>query len=265
MTKMGTGLNVQNRLFVSHLLDPPWFPADLEQAEGRTVRQGNQNHQVIMKRWATEGSYDSTMLQMVARKARVFEQAWSGDDSVRTLEDVSPVSQYQMAAAYSSGDDRVIKLAQANGEVTRLHRLRDAHFAEQRELRSKEASLSFWIPRDKEEIAKYRKAEKAVGGYVRDVTAKIGGQTFTPDDKRSDIGIALMQSINDQIASREGEVPEALTEEDRRMNRLRIPEVTKVIGKVNGFDLAVSTRNRGDEICGYAKYLCHQGRKTLGT
>jgi len=234
MQKMGTGLNVQNRMFVSHLLDAPWFPADLEQAEGRTVRQGNQNAQVIMKRWATKGSYDSTMWQMVARKARNIDQAWSGDDSVRNLTDVSRVSQYQMAAAYSSGDQRVIELAQAQGRVAELRRLRDAHHAEQRDLRSKKSNLDFYIPRDKEEIANMKEAEAAVGGYVRDVSARILGKNYTPDDKRADIGMAIQGVFNDRVESRD----------------IKDPKHTFDIGTFNGFKLLLDTYPYGDKIMG---------------
>ena len=234
MAKMGTGLNVQNRMFVSHLLDAPWFPADLEQAEGRTVRQGNQNAQVIMKRWATKGSYDSTMWQMVARKARNIDQAWTGDDSVRNLTDVSRVSQYQMAAAYSSGDQRVIELAQAQGRVAELRRLRDAHHAEQRELRSKKSNLDFYIPRDKDEIAIMKEAEAAVGGYVRDVSARVLGVDYTRDDKRADIGMAIQNVFNDRIESRD----------------IKDPKHTFDVGTFNGFPLKLDTYPYGDKIMG---------------
>jgi hypothetical protein len=221
-------------MFTSHLIDAPWFPADLEQAEGRTIRQGNQNLQVIMKRWATKGSYDSTMFQMVGRKAKMFEQAWSGDDSVRNLEDVSPVSQYEMAAAVSSGDQRAIELAKARGRVDQLHRLRSAHFAEQRELRAKESELTFWIPRDREQIKDLREAEDAVGGYVREVSAKIGGEEFTPEDKRADIGMAIQRIVNDRLASR----------------NLKDPKHTFHIGTFNGFKLLLDTTPYGDDILG---------------
>lgn len=108
---MGTGVNVQKRLAKLHYLSPPWFPADVEQPHGRILRQGNQNSEVEINWYATKGTYDSTMWGMVARKARFIEQAFTGDDSVRTLEDISESSQYEMAAALAAGDERAIQLA----------------------------------------------------------------------------------------------------------------------------------------------------------
>ena len=71
--KMGTGVNVQNRLTALHYMDPPWFPADVEQPRGRIIRQGNQNAIVDEQWYATKGGYDSTMWQMVGRKQRFID------------------------------------------------------------------------------------------------------------------------------------------------------------------------------------------------
>lgn len=132
--EMETGTNVQKRL--SHLfhLDAPWFPASVEQREGRAVRQGNQNKQVVLKAFATKGSYDSTMWGMNARKARFIEQAMNGDDSVRSMDDVSEASAFEMAAALASGDERYMKLAGLKADVDRLDRLRHAHYEDQNRL-----------------------------------------------------------------------------------------------------------------------------------
>lgn len=132
--EMETGTNVQKRL--SHLfhLDAPWFPASVEQREGRIVRQGNQNKQVAIKAFATKGSYDSTMWGMNARKASFIEQAMNGDDSVRSLEDVSEASAFEMAAALASGDERYMKLAGLKADVEKLERLRQAHYDDQNRL-----------------------------------------------------------------------------------------------------------------------------------
>ena len=133
--EMETGTNVQKRL--KHLLhlDAPWYPASVEQREGRIVRQGNQNEQVKITAYATKGSYDSTMWGMNARKARFIEQAMNGDDSVRSLDDVSEASAFEMAAALASGDERYLKLAGLKTDVDRLERLRQAHFQDQNVLR----------------------------------------------------------------------------------------------------------------------------------
>ncbi|HZS90207.1 MAG TPA: helicase-related protein, partial [Chloroflexota bacterium] len=69
-TKMGTGTNVQKRLIALHHLDAPWKPAEVEQREGRILRQGNENEEVAVYRYVTEGSFDAYMWQALETKAR---------------------------------------------------------------------------------------------------------------------------------------------------------------------------------------------------
>ena len=68
--KMGTGTNVQKRLVALHHLDAPWKPAEVEQREGRILRQGNENEEVAIYRYVTEGSFDAYMWQALETKAR---------------------------------------------------------------------------------------------------------------------------------------------------------------------------------------------------
>lgn len=76
--KMGAGMNVQRRLRALHHLDAPWRPRDIEQREGRILRQGNLNPQVEIYRYVTEGSFDAYMWQTLETKARFIQQVMSG-------------------------------------------------------------------------------------------------------------------------------------------------------------------------------------------
>ena len=78
--KMGTGTNVQKRLVALHHLDAPWKPAEVEQREGRILRQGNDNDQVAIYRYVTEGSFDAYMWQALETKARFISQVMTGDN-----------------------------------------------------------------------------------------------------------------------------------------------------------------------------------------
>jgi SNF2 family DNA or RNA helicase len=86
--KMGSGTNVQERLIALHHLDAPWRPADVEQREGRILRQGNKNSVVQIYRYVTEGSFDAYMWQTLETKAKFISQVMSGDMTVRRLEDM---------------------------------------------------------------------------------------------------------------------------------------------------------------------------------
>ena len=76
---MGTGTNVQKRLVALHHLDAPWKPAEVEQREGRILRQGNDNAEVAIYRYVTEGSFDAYMWQALETKARFIAQVMTGD------------------------------------------------------------------------------------------------------------------------------------------------------------------------------------------
>ena len=187
--KMGTGINVQKRLCILHYMDPPWYPADVEQPDGRILRQGNQNKVVELKRYATKGSYDATQWQMVARKARSIEQAFLGDPSVRSMEDLSEASQYAMASALASGDERAIKLVGLQNDAERLSRLREAHEQEQTNLRQ-QIKWEAWRQESAEtKIKNLKEAVKVAPDYITKIDGRIGNRTF---DNREDFGNALL-------------------------------------------------------------------------
>lgn len=124
---MGTGVNAQQRLKALFHLDSPWYPSDLEQREGRIIRQGNKNKEVEIYAYAAKGSYDEVMWQMLASKQQFIDLALSGDQNVRELEDLSSQSEYEMAAALVAEDQRVLQLAGLNADVAKLQRLYQAH------------------------------------------------------------------------------------------------------------------------------------------
>src|SRR5207249_11912694 len=79
--KMGTGTNVQKRLVALHHLDAPWKPAEVEQREGRILRQGNDNEEVAVYRYVTTGSFDSYSRQALETKARFISQIMTGNNA----------------------------------------------------------------------------------------------------------------------------------------------------------------------------------------
>jgi N12 class adenine-specific DNA methylase/predicted RNA methylase len=133
---MGTGVNAQKRLKALHHLDVPWLPSDIEQREGRIIRQGNQNEEVEVYCYATLTSMDAPMWGQNQRKQRFIEAALSGDRSIRRLEDAgSQSNQFAMAKAIASGDQRLMQKAGLEAEIARLLRLQDAHIDNQMAVR----------------------------------------------------------------------------------------------------------------------------------
>ena len=130
--KMGTGTNVQKRLKRKHDLDAPWKPAEVEQRDGRIMRQGNENEEVEITRYVTEGSFDAFMWQALETKARFIAQVMSGDCAVRKAEDIGGQElSYAEVKAIASGNPAVLTLAETDAELQRLAILRKNHHDEQ--------------------------------------------------------------------------------------------------------------------------------------
>ena len=134
--KMGAGTNVQRRLRALHHLDAPWRPRDIEQREGRILRQGNLNAEVEIYRYVTEGSFDAYMWQTLETKARFIQQVMSGQTSVRTAEDLEGGAlTYAEIKAIASGNPAVMEKVKVDTEIRKLDQLRAAHLNQQHSIR----------------------------------------------------------------------------------------------------------------------------------
>ena len=130
--KMGTGTNVQKRLVALHHLDAPWKPAEVEQRDGRILRQGNENKEVAIYRYVTEGSFDAYMWQALETKARFIGQVITGDNAASRAEDIGGQElSYAEVKAIASGNPAVLTLAEADAELQRLAVLKKNHLDEQ--------------------------------------------------------------------------------------------------------------------------------------
>jgi hypothetical protein len=144
--KMGTGTNVQQRLVAAHSLDCPWKCSEIQQRDGRILRQGNTNAEVAIYRYVTEGSFDAYMWQAMETKARFIAQVLTGDNTVRQAEDIGAQElSYAEVKAIASGNPAVLTLAEADAALHRLHILQKHHADEQylarRQLRALPAEI----------------------------------------------------------------------------------------------------------------------------
>ena len=136
--KMGAGTNVQDRLIALHHLDVPWRPSDIEQQEGRILRQGNQNDKVKIFRYVTEGTFDSYSWQLIENKQKFIGQIMTSKSPVRSCQDVDEAAlSYAEVKALATGNPKIkekmdldiqetkLKMLKANYE-SNLFRLQDA-------------------------------------------------------------------------------------------------------------------------------------------
>ncbi|MFI9052540.1 helicase-related protein [Streptomyces sp. NPDC053427] len=127
-TKMGTGTNVQLRATALHHLDCPWRPADLEQRNGRIIRQGNANPEVAIFQYVTEQSFDGFSWQTVARKAKFIRQIMKGNLTDRTVEDIPDgVFNAEQVTAISTGNPYLLEQANVKASLAILKRKLKGH------------------------------------------------------------------------------------------------------------------------------------------
>src|SRR6202042_3306795 len=174
--KMGTGTNVQKRLAALHHLDAPWKPAEVEQREGRILRQGNDNDEVAIYRYVTEGSFDAYMWQALETKARFISQVITGDNAARRAEDIgSQELSYAEVKAIASGNPAVLTLAEADAELQRLTLLKKNHLDEQYVARRNVRDLPNTIAGMSERLGKLTFDEQTLTEHADDPIA-IGGR-----------------------------------------------------------------------------------------
>ena len=180
--KMGTGTNVQKRLVALHHLDAPWKPAEVEQREGRILRQGNTNEEVAVYRYVTEGSFDAYMWQALETKARFIAQVMTGDNAARRAEDIGGQElSYAEVKAIASGNPAVLTLAEADAELQRLNLLKKNHLDEQYVSRRSVRDLPGTIASLTDRLSKLTGDQTTIAAHPADRTT-IGGRSYSRDD-----------------------------------------------------------------------------------
>lgn len=135
--KMGVGTNIQKRAVHLHHLDAPWRPADVEQRDGRIMRQGNWNADIGISRYVTEGSFDAYMWQTLERKAKFINQIMKGSLDVREIEDIGDTAMsYAEIKALATGNPDILELAKSDTAMQKLDRLERTHNRVQANLKS---------------------------------------------------------------------------------------------------------------------------------
>lgn len=178
--KMGTGTNVQKRLVALHHLDAPWKPAEVEQREGRILRQGNENDEVAIYRYVTEGSFDAYMWQALETKARFIAQVMTGNCALRRTEDIGGQElSYAEVKAIASGNPAVLTLAEADAELQRLAVLKKNHLDEQYIARRKVRDLPEMIGGLSKRLAKLETDRQALAEHAEEGVV-LDGKRYPP-------------------------------------------------------------------------------------
>ena len=159
--KMGAGTNVQKKLIALHHLDCPWRPADLQQREGRIVRQGNENPEVDIFTYVTEGTFDAYLYQLVESKQKFIGQIMTSKSPVRSAEDIDETAlSYAEIKALCSGNPKIKLKMDLDVAVSKLKLLKANHLSQ---IYSLESDITHRYPKQISE------AEQLIEGYKRDI------------------------------------------------------------------------------------------------
>ena len=160
--KMGAGTNVQKKLIALHHLDCPWRPADLQQREGRIIRQGNENPEVEIFTYVTENTFDSYLYQLVESKQKFIGQIMTSKSPVRSAEDIDETAlSYAEIKALCSGNPEIKEKMDLDVAVSRLKLLKANHLSQRFTL---EDQIIKEFP---QKISSY---EQRIEGYREDMT-----------------------------------------------------------------------------------------------
>ena len=161
--RMGAGTNCQQKLVALHHLDCPWRPADLQQREGRIIRQGNENTEVDIYSYVTEGTFDAYLYQLVERKQKFIAQIMTSKSPVRSAEDVDDQAlSYAEIKALASGNPLIKEKMDLDIEVTKLKLLKSSHLSQRY---SMEDAISKTFPKSIAET------QERLAGYGADIAA----------------------------------------------------------------------------------------------
>ena len=159
--RMGAGTNCQQKLIALHHLDCPWRPSDLQQREGRIIRQGNENPEVDIYSYVTEGTFDAYLYQLVESKQKFISQIMTSKSPVRSAEDVDEQAlSYAEIKALASGNPMIKEKMDLDIEVSKLKLLKANHLSQRYAL---EDAISKGFPK---QIAE---TQARIAGYGADI------------------------------------------------------------------------------------------------
>lgn len=143
--KMGTGANIQNNLIALHHLDIPWRPSDIEQRNGRILRQGNQNKEVAIYQYVTKGTFDAYMWSILENKQKFISQIMNSKGVARTCEDIDEsVLNYAEVKAIATGDPRIKEKMELDMDINRLQTLKSSFISSKHRLQD---NIEIYMPK----------------------------------------------------------------------------------------------------------------------
>lgn len=201
-SKMGAGTNIQDKLLALHHLDVPWRPSDVEQQEGRILRQGNTNPEVHIYRYITEQTFDAFMWQTLENKQKFISQVMTSKSPARSCEDMDQAAlNYAEVKALASGNPLIMEKTELDTEVTKLKMMKASYTSRHYDL---EDALLRTFPKE------LSRTESLIAGLQQD--AITASQNLPPDSdhfritilgkvytERKEAGAALLDACKQSV------------------------------------------------------------------
>ena len=196
--KLGTGVNIQRKLSALHHLDAPYRPSDIEQRNGRGIRQGNENSEVYIGYYSTKGTFDNYRWQILEKKQQIISQIMSGKPAARTCEDIDDTAlTFAEMKAATTGNPLIAEKMTVDNEVNRLKLLQANYYQQQR---SFEYDISRRYPdliSRKEKMIEWTKKDIELISAAPPITEDnfrmtLGGRTYVERSKAGDELAALV-------------------------------------------------------------------------
>ncbi len=243
--KMGTGMNVQQKLIALHHLDVPWRPSDLIQRNGRILRQGNENEEVSIYNYITENTFDAYLWQILEQKQRYISQIMTGRSALRTCEDMDEtVLQYAQFKAMAASDPRVKEKMETDNEIGRLMILKSSWKTGQIELSKKISKYPEQMERKEKWINILRKdLETYRANKPEEFRMVVGGREYTERAKAAEHFLICTRRLGVETGA------------------------SMEVGSYAGFSVRLVRKFRDDveiQLCGKGVYQADCGESELG-
>ena len=218
--KMGAGFNVQERLVALHHVDCPWRPRDVEQRDGRILRQGNTNEKVHIYRYVTEGTFDSYNWQTVENKQKFISQVVTGKSPARTCDDIDDAAlSYAEVKALAAGDPEIKERMELDVDVQKLSVLRTAYHNDQYKLEDDvNVNLPHSIVKKENMIAALKRDQATLNANHAQAEGdtfciELNGKTYNAKDKAGEALLSMVAAERKKISQN---MDGKLTYEDAR-------------------------------------------------
>ena len=205
--KMGAGFNVQERLVALHHVDCPWRPRDVEQRDGRILRQGNTNEKVHIYRYVTEGTFDSYNWQTVENKQKFISQVVTGKSPARTCDDIDDAAlSYAEVKALAAGDPEIKERMELDVDVQKLSVLRTAYHNDQYKLEDDvNVNLPHSIVKKENMIAALKRDQATLNANHAQAEGdtfciELNGKTYNAKDKAGEALLSMVAAERKKIS-----------------------------------------------------------------